>query len=238
MLFSGDWHAGTSFALETIDIAHDLGIGRIVQVGDFGYWPRFDRGVTFLSNVSAHAVSKGVAIWFCDGNHEDHESLPHARAEAPLEVAPSIRWVPRGTVLEWDGRRLLFFGGAVSVDQDSRQTGWTWFTEEIPSEAAWERAFAAGSVDIVVAHDTVPGMPVHGDDTLSIPASARLRAKEHRARLRRLQEHATPDLWVHGHWHDRATATINGTRFESLGHDRGPIEDSFIVVDLATMIVL
>lgn len=237
VLFSGDWHAGTDFARATVDIAHDLGIDRIVQVGDFGFWPRFDQGKAFLDAVSEHAVSRDVSVWFCDGNHEDHDSLPHETAIDPVEIAPAIHWVPRGTVLEWDGVRLLFFGGAVSIDQDSRLTGWTWFANEIPSETAWRRALRAGDVDVVVAHDTVPGMPVKGAPPLSIPASARRRAREHRKRLRTLRDTLAPDLWVHGHWHHRATATIDGTRFESLGHDRGPIEESFVVVDLATRAV-
>lgn len=235
VLFSGDWHAGASFACDTIDRAASLGIDRIVQVGDFGFWPRFDEGRLYLDTVSTHARARGVAIWFCDGNHEDHDSLPHDRAIQPVEVAPAIHWVPRGTVVEWVGRRLLFFGGAVSVDQDSRETGWTWFSDEVPSPAAWNRALSTGRVDIVVAHDTVPGMPVRGLPPLSIPWSARRRAADHRAQLRQLQQMVTPTLWVHGHWHQRATARIEGTRFESLGHDRGPFDASMLVVDLAEL---
>lgn len=235
ILFAGDWHAGTTFALDTIDTAARLGIDRVVQVGDFGYWPRFEEGRSFLSAVSARAVSAGVDVFFCDGNHEDHEFLPHDSVLDPHEVAPGVNWVPRGTVLEWEGTRLLFFGGAVSVDRDSRQTGWTWFADEIPSEAAWARAESAGTVDVVVAHDTVPGMPVRGVPPLSIPWSSRRRATEHRRRLQALQETVTPALWVHGHWHQRATARLGGTRFESLGHDRGTQDDATLVVDLGTL---
>lgn len=232
VVFAGDWHAGTAFASDTIDLAADREIDRIVQVGDFGYWPRFDQGAAYLDAVSDHAVQRGVTVWFCDGNHEDHDSLPHAERLEPLEVAPSIFWVPRGTAIEWAGTRLLFFGGAVSIDQDSRQAGWTWFPDEIPSESAWRRAFSAGPVDVVVAHDTVPGMPVKGLPPLSIPWSARRRAREHRERLAQLRDTVTPALWVHGHWHHRAGATISGTRFESLGHDRGVLEDSILEVEL------
>jgi hypothetical protein len=236
VLFAGDWHAGTRFALDTIDRASEVGATRIVQVGDFGYWPRFDQGMAFLSAVSARATERGVDIWFCDGNHEDHDSLPHDTRDTPLMVAPSVHWVPRGTVLTWARTRMLFFGGAVSVDQDSREAGWTWFADEIPSEEAWRRAVAAGPVDVVVAHDTIPGMPVRGLPPLAVPWSARRRAREHRARLRDLRDAVSPTLWVHGHWHQRATARIAGTLFESLGHDRGPFEDSFLAVDLDRLI--
>jgi hypothetical protein len=232
VLFAGDWHAGTAFALSAIDRAADLGIDRIVQVGDFGYWPRFARGAAFLGAVSDHATERGVSIWFCDGNHEDHDSLPHDVSLEPQEVAPGVNWVPRGTVLEWSGQRLLFFGGAVSVDQDSREAGWTWFPNEVPSVDAWKRAFDTRSIDVVVAHDTVPGMPVRGVPPLSIPWSARRRAREHRDRLAELATALEPQVWVHGHWHQRATARIGATRFESLGHDRGALVDALMEVDL------
>lgn len=234
VLFAGDWHAGTDFALATIDHAVEEGIDRIVQVGDFGYWPRFERGLSFLDAVSRHALARGVSVWFCDGNHEDHDSLPHDARHDPVEVAPGVHWVPRGTVLEWTEARLLFFGGAVSVDQDSREAGWTWFAQEIPSQTAWQQALAAGPVDVVVAHDTVPGMPVRGLPPFSIPWSARRRAAEHRRGLQGLLETVQPALWVHGHWHQRATARIAGARFESLGHDRGPLAEAVLAIDLGS----
>ncbi len=235
VLISGDWHAGTAHAIRTIDRASELGIDRIVQVGDFGFWPRFDQGLAFLDAVSQHAVAAGVSIWFCDGNHEDHDELPHDAAAEPVEIRPGITWVPRGAVVEWTGRRLLFFGGAVSVDQDSRVTGWTWFANEIPDQTQWDRAHGAGRVDVVVAHDTVPEMPVRGLPPLSIPWSARRRASEHRKRLRELCKANQPVWWFHGHFHQRSSARLWGTRFESLGHDRGEFEDSYLVLDLVTL---
>jgi hypothetical protein len=235
VLFSGDWHAGTEHARRTIDLAAAMGIERVVQVGDFGYWPRFEKGREFLELTSQHAISRGVSIWFCDGNHEDHDALPHDDGGDPVELAPSIRWVPRGTVVEWHGRRILFFGGAVSVDQDSRINGWTWFANEVPSPSAWQRAQDAGQVDVVVAHDTVPEMPVQGLPTLAIPWSARRRASDHRKKLRSLCQELSPSWWIHGHWHDRSSARLWGTRFESLGHDRGPFESTHLTLDLSTL---
>ncbi len=235
VLFSGDWHAGVEHARRTIDEAADRGIRRVVQVGDFGYWPRFEEGSAFLAATSAHAEDRGVRIWFCDGNHEDHDALPHDTAMEPVELAPSVHWVPRGTVLEWHGRRILFFGGAVSVDQDSRISGWTWFTDEVPSAQAWSRASSAGSVDVVVAHDTVPEMPVQGLPPLAVPWSARRRASDHRKKLRALARELQPSWWFHGHWHHRSSARLWDTRFESLGHDRGPFDASHVTLDLMTL---
>lgn len=235
ILISGDWHAGLDHSRRTIDRAAELGIDRVVQVGDFGFWPRFEQGQAYLDGVSEHARHRNVSVWFCDGNHEDHDELPHETATDPVELRPSLFWVPRGAVLEWDGRRLLFFGGAVSIDQDSRISGWTWFSNEIPSETQWQRAQRAEAVDVVIAHDTVPEMPVRGLPPLSIPWSARRRASDHRKRLRALCKELEPAWWFHGHFHQRASARLWGTRFESLGHDRGDFEQSYVALDLATL---
>lgn len=235
VLFSGDWHAGTEHAVRTIELAGRSGIKRVVQVGDFGYWPRVQAGRQFLEAVSAVADRTDVTVWFCDGNHEDHDSLPHATATAPVEVSPRVFWVPRGTTVEWDDRRLLFFGGAVSIDQDSRISGWTWFSNEIPNDEAWHRAETSAPIDIVVAHDTVPEMPVRGLPPLAVPWSARRRALDHRKRLRSLAHALRPTWWIHGHWHNRATARLSGIRFESLGHDRGDFDASYLPIDLTSL---
>jgi len=232
VLFAGDWHANAAHARAVLALAADIGAERVVQVGDFGYWPRTGAGRVFVAAVADAVAATGIGVWFCDGNHEDHGSLPHGEARDPVEVAPGVRWVPRGTVVAWEERRLLFMGGAVSVDQRRRAPGWSWFPSETPSPGQWERAMGAGKVDVVVAHDTVPGMPVQGLPFLSIPWSARRRAAEHRSRLEELQRSARPSLWVHGHWHDRATARLGGTRFESLAHDGAGLARSVLGCEL------
>jgi hypothetical protein len=238
ILVAGDWHANGAHALATIDLAARSGIERIVQVGDFGFWPRFQAGRDYLAAVSHAARDRGVEVWFCDGNHEDHDSLPHAEADAPTKLAGGVIWVPRGVTVEWSDRKLLFMGGAVSVDRDFRTSGRTWFASEIPSDGQWRRAMRAGQVDVVIAHDTVPSMPVRGGvPQSSIPWSARQRAAEHRDRLEKLRDRTQPELWIHGHWHDRASARIAGTRFESLSHDRTGLAGSVLVCDLTDLSV-
>ncbi len=234
-MFAGDWHAGTNFATTAIESAAARGVEHIAHVGDFGFWPRHPDGRKFIDAISAACSDNDISLWFCDGNHEDHDSLPHDTASEPVEVAPRVHWVPRGTTLEWAATRLLFMGGAVSVDQFSRFPGKTWFPDEIPSNGQWQRAFAATDVDVVVAHDTIPGMPVSGLPALSIPWSIRRRASDHRKRLASLQKSLKPRLWVHGHWHQRKTATLSDTRFESLGHDRGPHSDAALFCDLPSL---
>lgn len=234
-MFAGDWHAGIEFGVAAVEAAAASGVDRIAHVGDFGYWPRHPNGVRYIDAISDACVAHDIPLWFCDGNHEDHDSLPHASADAPVEVAPQIHWVPRGVTLEWASTRILFMGGAVSIDQFSRFPGKTWFPSEVPSETHWQRATAATDIDVVVAHDTVPGMPVTGRPALSIPWAIRRRASDHRKRLSSLHKKHEPSLWVHGHWHQRATARLGSTRFESLSHDRGPAREAALLCDLPSL---
>ena len=232
VLFAGDWHANAHHARRVIEHAAHHGFDRVVQVGDFGYWPRFRDGISFLGAVSRAATEHGVTVHFCDGNHEDHFSLQHRSATAPVELAPRIWWVPRGSVLEWSDRRILFMGGAVSIDRHRRQPGVTWFVDEVPGPDSWERAATAGPVDIVVAHDTLPGMPVRGVPDRSVPEDLLAEAAEHRRRLGEVEAATNPALWVHGHWHQRRSWERQGCRIESLAADGHSIEDSTLACDL------
>lgn len=234
-MFAGDWHAGTDFGVAAVETAARHGVERIAHVGDFGFWPRHPDGAKYLAAISEACVAHRIPLWFCDGNHEDHDSLPHDSADEPVEVVPSVYWVPRGVTLDWDSTRILFMGGAVSIDQFARYPGKTWFPTEVPSEGHWLRAAAATDVDVVVAHDTVPGMPVTGRPALSIPWAIRRRASDHRKRLSALHKSLEPKLWVHGHWHQRASARLGTTRFESLSHDRGPASEAALLCDLSTL---
>jgi hypothetical protein len=235
LVLAGDWHADADHAIRVIDRAADRGVQRIVQVGDFGYWPRHPTGQRFLTRIAARCVERGVTVWFCDGNHEDHGRLMHRRAVSAMEVAPHISWVPRGAVMEWDGRRFLFMGGAVSVDRLRRTPGFDWFPEEIPTEAQFDRAGSAGQVDVVVAHEGLPGTPLRSGYTAFIPPEIVELADDVRTRMGRLADTVKPELWVHGHWHHRMTAQRGATRVELLHESRGPFEETAVLCDLETM---
>lgn len=235
LVFAGDWHADTDHALRVVDAAADRGIDRIVQTGDFGYWPRHPVGVKYLQRVAARCVDRGVSVWFCDGNHEDHSRLRHGAAEGPVAVAPSLWWVPRGTVMEWHGRRLLFMGGAVSVDQSRRTPGFDWFPQEIPTNEDFERASRSGPIDVVVAHEGLPGTPLRSTYKSFIPPEIVELADDVRARMGDLADRLQPQLWVHGHWHHRMSTVRNGVRVELLNESRGPFNETAVTCDLTTL---
>jgi hypothetical protein len=235
IVLAGDWHADATHAVRVIEAAASIGATRVVQTGDFGFWPQHPRGRDFITKVAARCVELGLSVWFCDGNHEDHSQLPHASADQPVSVAPSVWWVPRGTVVEWDGRRVMFMGGAVSVDQPRRTPGIDWFPTEIPTPAEVARAVGAGPVDIVAAHEGLPGTPLVSTYRSFIPPEIVELADRVRSQMGDIADAVSPDLWVHGHWHHRMSAVRGSTRVECLHESRGPFEETMMVCSLDTL---
>lgn len=156
----------------------------ILQCGDFGYWPRW----TEKTVPALH----GGDLLFCDGNHEDHESLK--RLEYP-EVYPGVRHMPRGSVFTLpDGRTVLFMGGADSIDKHLRTPGKDWFPEELISESDIYQLPEA-SVDIVISHTSprefnIPYM-TESEKSRDPPCMA----------LSHVLHKYRPKLWYFGHWH-------------------------------------
>lgn len=139
----GDLH-GLCGLLEDADKRLKPGVP-IIQVGDFGWYP----------NIRPHWNQLGKrlrrTVYWIDGNHEYFPEVP-LDAAAPVEVAKNIVYVPRGTILELDGKRIGCLGGAASVDYKSRKLGRDWFLEEAirPQDAA--KVAAWDSVDLMVTH--------------------------------------------------------------------------------------
>lgn len=106
----------------------------VVQVGDLGWDPK------------RPPPRSPFKIHWIDGNHE--KDLPNLLQNSePTELAPGWIYCPRGSVLEFQGKRIGFLGGAKSIDRDVRE----WFEEE-------ELTFAEAArlrnerVDLLVTH--------------------------------------------------------------------------------------
>ncbi|MCQ3812110.1 MAG: metallophosphoesterase [Acidimicrobiia bacterium] len=96
----GDTHANAVWTCRVVEELAADGVDMVVQLGDFGWWPRSD----FALKVSEAAVGAGITVCFIDDNHEDHEHLGlHADLRSvergrvdPVEMLPSLWYLPRG----------------------------------------------------------------------------------------------------------------------------------------------
>lgn len=124
-----------------------------IQVGDLGLHS------DDLGQTAPGLPSLARTVYYVTGNH-DHE--PSYRGiTRPTEMAPNLIYVPRGTVLELDGRRIAFLGGGDSViDRAERREGVDWWPEEQVTMADVARLEKAHHVDFLVSH-TPPAFVYH-----------------------------------------------------------------------------
>jgi predicted phosphodiesterase len=150
--FIGDVHrAFDCLARAVAGLPPDIKVA--IQVGDLGLH-RDDLGPTGPGVPPLRKV-----VYYVTGNH-DHEPSYRGIVE-PTEMAPNLVFVPRGTVLELDGRRIAFLGGGDSViDRAVRRHGVDWWPEERVTKADVARFERAGRVDLLVCH-TPPSFVYH-----------------------------------------------------------------------------
>jgi hypothetical protein len=189
----------------------------VLQCGDFGYWPREPISEIYGRNNPrypkkrpAPKVPEGTAVCWCDGNHEDHESLALRETD---EIWPNVHYMPRGSILELpDGRRVMFFGGAASIDRSSRKLGIDWFPEEAICDADIRDMAYEGPVDIVISHTCPKEFPINMRKNFGyFNDSSRLA-------LSYVLDHYRPSLWYFGHWHHYMTGYTKDCRWSGLDY--------------------
>lgn len=239
VLVAGDWHANTRHAINVIDYAANNDATEIWQCGDFGYWPTWDVGKLFLKQVSNRLNEYNMDLYFADGNHEHHPSLkPDSNFPFVLpDTLARIRYVPRGAMLPMGtGLRVMFIGGAVSVDRKWRTPGHDWFSSEVLSLYQIQRIMNSAPVDIVVAHDA----PAEAELVLMKdvwPEDDIMLSNAHRFLMSEIAQTIKPDLWLHGHYHQRATTRFHYSTdyhldMECLAEDNMPLEKSTLILEI------
>jgi len=228
ILFAGDVHGNLSHVRRLLAVAIRERCDRIVQLGDFGYWPHMS---DFDDEVAELSAKAGIAWYWLDGNHENFDALEDAvdmASPVPVLMANGLTYLPRGCTWEWDGVRFMAFGGGYSIDKQWRVEGSSWWPQELPTRLEQERALEATVVDVLLTHDAPEGTcpiinPGYKGDEISS------------ANRRWITELATthdPDILIHGHYHHRYSADLDGIRVEGLDCDENP-DKSWLVLDLA-----
>lgn len=210
VLLAGDWHGSLAQAKAVVRRAHEEMIRVVLQLGDFGIWPRDS---AFLNGLNELLEELDMLVFFVDGNHEDFDQL----YEYPLQedgtrlVRSRIFHLPRGLRWEWYGVRFAALGGAHSVDRDMRTEGQSWWPQEWVNDEELELFRAGGPADVVLMHDSPWGAPnVITDSPLSQHNAMRYFGKhnidlatEHRRRLATAIDPTDPAQIFHGHYHEK-----------------------------------
>lgn len=224
ILFLGDTHGNLKWFNRAIIHAVEQDCTKIVQVGDFGYWPQTNKGKEFLAKLQTLLDMYNIDCVWIDGNHEDHMSLVELDNEYHGFLGSRLRHAARGSRWVWDNKVFLALGGAWSIDQGSRTAYIDWFPQEVITAGQMHVALDGGPCDVLVVHDAPYGGLVTETIRPTEPdCVANMRAVD------TVMAHTKPELLVHGHHHYRYTEKIDGTKIEGLSCDGD--WGSMIVVD-------
>lgn len=114
ILLLGDIHSNAGILDAALDVAKQSSAVAIIQLGDFGLFK--ENQEWFRSHIEdAH-----IPIYFIDGNHDDCSRWVQYDSIHRVWDDRELYYVPRGTVMELDGRTIAFMGGASSIDKKIR----------------------------------------------------------------------------------------------------------------------
>lgn len=238
LLLVGDSHGEHHFLRQAAKHARTLGITTIVQLGDFGLWPDERRCGKWLRETDRILAANDVErlVWI-DGNHDWHDRLDQYRDLGDrdhdgfiiCDPARRIRYADRGHVWTWDGLRFGALGGAVSVDQQYRTFGLSWWKQEAPTQDDLDRLVdnaGPDGLDVLLTHDS----PIFPPGATSMPGlSVHVEADCDRTRrlIASAVEQCSPEFVFHGHWHHHYVATMpDGTTVTGLA-DNGTLPRNF-----------
>jgi len=251
ILFVGDTHGNLTHTRNVFAHACRMEADRIVQVGDFGYgWDRQQFAGTdgriecrFTRKVSEVAQKTGIPLYWLPGNHENYDFLEEtldtleAKPDGTYELAPMVFYIPRGALLEIDGKRLLFCGGAVSIDKKRRTPGKSWWPQELITPEDVAKCAVAGQVDVLITHDFPWECEVV--DRHLAPywgAEAQDNTIKNRKNISRILETCGAKLNIHGHLHVSYTELIqvggNEVKVVGLDCDGTPMSDCTVLLNV------
>lgn len=159
-----------------------------------------------------------VTLYWCDGNHENHDALDELEKKNPgeafISVMPGVFYARFGSVLSLlDGTRVMFCGGASSDDAHLRVSGREWWTQESIDQTDMDALPDASDtrIDWIVSHTSPARFAV-----TSGKARLAKNADASRLRLEDVRKAFCPSAWWHGHYHLYESGEHEGCAWTSL----------------------
>lgn len=231
---AGDTHGDGEWAEALTKLAGRHGATVVLQVGDFGYWPRMttnsgrSHADYYLNRIAVACERYGVTEWIViDGNHDDHYSLGLlAGAEGPdslLRLGSHVRYAGRGCRFTIGGAAIGTLGGALSLDAWAEQygyefggtpyrVGWNWFPSiEAPTLHDVKKLADDGPLQVLLTHDSPSGVDLRRFEGFKgvVFAPEVMASCNHVRDLVAAAAVATEaPLLIHGHWHARHSSTL------------------------------
>lgn len=169
-----------------------------VQVGDYG--------IGFVKNTIARRFDP-TRHRFIRGNHDN-----------PAKCTVQENWIADGTVeTTATGNKIMYIGGASSIDRAYRIEGVSWWPDEqcsVQQLNDFVDLYIQTKPDIMITHEcpetVADGLCAVYNKTKFVDPSRTRQAFESMLHFHR------PKLWIFGHWHHDLDWLYQGTRFVCL----------------------
>lgn len=188
-----------------------------IITGDFGWWPHYHDQFGFISKKKKFdqygIKNKHTKIFWCDGNHENHDSLTEMVKEKghdPIEVMPNVFYCPRGSVVTINNENFLFFGGAASIDKHWRTPGQSWWPGENIQYSDLD-ALPDMKIDVVISHTKPKEIELLHNKKFFFKDS-------NEEALQIIFDQYYPNFWYFGHFHTFERNYYKGCRWTCLSH--------------------
>ena len=151
----------------------------LIIAGDFGFvWNMFQSDAK-EERWMKYFNDRAYTTLFIDGNHENFDRLNSYKVSEfkggkVHKISESVYHLMRGQIYDFDGVKIFTMGGALSIDRDRRDLGFSWWEGEMISDNDIKEAYANLAkhdckVDVVVTH-TCPRFVVSRVIKLSMAA--------------------------------------------------------------------
>lgn len=196
-VFIGDIHGNTKLVTKLGNRFRDA---NVIQIGDFG--------VGFNPNkIDPPQLPENCR--FIRGNHDN-----------PASCKMSPHWIQDGhTEITDNGTKIMYIGGAYSIDKEWRTPGLDWWEDE---ECSIEQLYSLYDQylefkpDVMVTHDGP--MSVLYEMFITGTHKPLLNTRTGQAFDEMFKAHQ-PKHWIFGHWHMNKKMNILGCDFECINID-------------------
>ncbi len=196
-VFVGDIHGNTRLITK---LGYRYRDAQVIQIGDFGvgFNPRDPSPPQLPENCR-----------FIRGNHD-----------SPNSCKMSPHWISDGhTETTESGTKIMYIGGAFSIDKEWRTPGLDWWEDE---ECSMEQLYSfydkymEFKPDVMVTHDGPQS--VLYEMFITGTHKPLLKTRTSQALDAMFADHK-PKEWIFGHWHMNRTETILGCNFRCIDID-------------------
>lgn len=232
MIYIGDTHGNFQHQIYEFGTRKNV---NYIHVGDFGmlfsdhkslYTHRkYGAAIDIIKSLNVALVKANSKIWICRGNHDN----PIFWEESEKWNLSNITFVPDYTVLEIEGKKVLFVGGAISVDRSQyMDEGVFWWKREIfnyDQDKIDAIINDNDRLDVVVTHTIatfiIPiGFPKFVQQFFQFDRTLESELKEERKKLSKLYQFLNTKfdipLWVYGHFHTGSKMFMGPTVFRMI----------------------